>query len=756
MIKICPTCQQKYPEDTEFCAQDGSRLEELQDSQQDPLLGRVLEGRWVIEERIGEGGMGSVYLASQRSVDRNVAIKTLKPELCNSREFVDRFFREARVATTINHPHCVTILDFGQTDDGTLYLAMEFLEGMPLTNRLRHPDLDIREIIQICIQISSALAAAHAHKIIHRDLKPDNVFLLSISDGSTFVKVLDFGIAKIADSEDQMTKTGQVFGTPEYMSPEQCRGDKLDGRSDLYSLGCIMYRMLSGHPPFESDTPMAVLVSHVSEQPRDIREVTERSDVPAPLSDLCMQLLSKDADQRPVDAQAVRSRLEDLMAAVSHSGPNAAVGAGAVSGTANTAGQTGQEAGAAGQTGQTLAASGAHSANDGGQPMGSQSAPPSGPPPTNPGEPPRKQPADMPDAVAAKDDPVVHPGTIQSETSTSPSTHADKKKSKLPLILGVGFALLLAAGCAVGGLYAAYDYVIGDDGDKIDIAGLFGSDGDESAGDGEATDKSGEDDGDRADDSTSDDDSPGTEVAVVDDGPAVPTGGPDDDGPSDAPDEGGADDNGSDDESADNSGGAKSDDDDTASGSAQRDDSGKADDDRDDDDSSDNSGSSTSTKTANIQINAEKAEVAVNSKTNDDSDSRAVGDDKSSNPSTTSQKKKEPKKEAPKGPNGTIRVSKVSASGAACIQPNVESVVKRAKRSLLSCYSKQLDANPGAAGKVMLAWNISTDGGVLAPEALVSDISGANGCLVGKVKRLSFDPPMGGRCYVRATLRFSP
>lgn len=280
----------------------------------DPLLGRVLDGRWVIERRLDGGNMGTVYAASQLSVDRKVAIKMLKPGLADNAGLVERFLREAKIASTIVHPHCVTIYDFGQTqDDGLLYLAMELLEGQSLEDRLQGPKLSIKEVLEIGVQIASALTAAHHQHIIHRDLKPANVFLLAMPDGSTFVKVLDFGIAKALNSGQELTMAGELFGTPLYMSPEQSLGRAVDGRSDLYALGCILYEALTGRPPFDAESPLAVLTAHIQSPVPPIEEVTDRRDIPKGLAALCMQLLEKDPAKRLPGASSTRALLKDLL-----------------------------------------------------------------------------------------------------------------------------------------------------------------------------------------------------------------------------------------------------------------------------------------------------------------------------------------------------------------------------------------------------------------------------------------------------------
>ncbi len=323
-MKVCPQCDEQYPGDVEFCAKDGAKLRSATENDEDPMIGRVLEGRYRIAERFSEGGMGAIYLAHQETVGRQVAIKTLRTALADSQEFTDRFMREARVTSKISHPNCVTIHDFGQTDDTLLYLVMEYLEGETLADRLEREELSTEDAIQIAIQVSNALEATHAQDVVHRDLKPDNIFLLDAAGERIFVKVLDFGISKVADGGDEsLTKTGQVFGTPEYMSPEQGRSKSLDGRSDLYSLGCILYEVLSGSPPFRADTPMAVLVSHIQEEPRPLDEI---ADVPKALAELVGDLLTKDVDERPASAAVVRRRLEEIRSDMAGNRPSKSIG----------------------------------------------------------------------------------------------------------------------------------------------------------------------------------------------------------------------------------------------------------------------------------------------------------------------------------------------------------------------------------------------------------------------------------------------
>ncbi len=336
-MKTCPTCQTEYADDVEFCSRDGMKLRSIREVGEDPMIGRALDQRWIIESKLGEGGMGAVYIARQRSVNRKVAIKTLRPQLADNDEFVDRFFREAKVATMINHPHCVTILDFGQdAEDSTLYLAMEFLEGEALADRMSRGAIPLKDILRVGAQVTSALAAAHGHSIVHRDLKPDNIYMLDIPGGGVFAKVLDFGIAKVnTDGATQYTRTGQVFGTPEYMSPEQCSGHEVDGRSDLYALGCILYEMVIGKTPFKapSSNAMAVLMAHLHETPAP--PSAQGVSLPAEVEALIMRLLAKEPDARAESAASLNQELEALLAAIE--GDLAPSLSGAMAATAATA-----------------------------------------------------------------------------------------------------------------------------------------------------------------------------------------------------------------------------------------------------------------------------------------------------------------------------------------------------------------------------------------------------------------------------------
>lgn len=232
---------------------------------QDPLVGRVIDDRYQILERIGEGGMGVVYKARQVSIDRLVAIKVLNQQMAQDPTWVQRFNNEARACSQLQHPNTIRMFEFGQTREGRLFMAMEFLDGQSLRQVIAsgspmHP----ARVIKILIQCCASLAEAHSLGIIHRDIKPDNVFLLSMAGSPDFVKLLDFSVAKLLQDNDRMrTQAGVVFGTPQYMSPEQGRGLPLDARSDIYALGILAFEMLTGQVPFNHENPMIVLQMHI-------------------------------------------------------------------------------------------------------------------------------------------------------------------------------------------------------------------------------------------------------------------------------------------------------------------------------------------------------------------------------------------------------------------------------------------------------------------------------------------------------------
>ena len=310
----CLSCQTSYDSDTTFCPSCGLRLDEVSGDSvgKNTLLGKTIDNRYTIVKKIGVGGMGEVYRAVQKSVDRSVAVKLLRRELSFEPEVVSRFMHEAKVASKLCHPNTVSLFDFGKTEDGLLYIIMELLTGEPLSDKLRKRPLSVRETIQFGKQISSALREAHLHDIVHRDLKPDNIFITDVA-GNQFVKVVDFGIAKVLNTHTNLTKTGQMFGTPAYMSPEQAQNEKIDTRSDTYSLGVILYEMLTGVPVFDSTTPIGLLLMHATEEPTHLEDFEPPVQAPTILSDLIMKMLSKKPDDRPQSVAEVEQVLEQLL-----------------------------------------------------------------------------------------------------------------------------------------------------------------------------------------------------------------------------------------------------------------------------------------------------------------------------------------------------------------------------------------------------------------------------------------------------------
>ncbi len=269
-MKTCPQCKKTYPANFDVCSSDNAVLIMQASASADPMIGKELAGRFVLTEKIGQGGMGTVYKAIHTRMNRTCAIKLLTSDTGDNESAAARFNREAQMASKIDNPHAVVIYDFGEAEGGLLYLAMEYIEGEPLSRLLsRETRLSISRAVGIASQIGEALAAAHSRGIVHRDLKPDNVMIGRKGAAAEYVKVLDFGIAKPTgeDATDNLTKTGFVVGSPAYMSPEQLSGEKLDARSDVYSLALIVYEMLTGRLPFEGENQQAIMIKRITSEP---------------------------------------------------------------------------------------------------------------------------------------------------------------------------------------------------------------------------------------------------------------------------------------------------------------------------------------------------------------------------------------------------------------------------------------------------------------------------------------------------------
>ena len=301
-MKACPKCGKRFLGNEEFCPTDGQTLADLDDKKlEDPLVGTTIDGRYQVEKKLGEGGMGVVYLAKHAVIGNKCAIKVLRGELTGEGEVSERFIQEARAAAAIGNDHIIQITDFGQLPDGSAYFVMEFLDGLALHDIIEEsPTMAAERALHIMIQCCEALAAAHTSDIVHRDLKPDNIFLVRKGGADDFVKILDFGIAKVQSSEQgkRLTKTGMIFGTPQYMSPEQAAGSGVDARTDIYSLGIIMYELLCGHVPFEADTFMGVLTKHLYEEPIPPRRLVPPIDVPQNLEAILLKAIAKKPDKR--------------------------------------------------------------------------------------------------------------------------------------------------------------------------------------------------------------------------------------------------------------------------------------------------------------------------------------------------------------------------------------------------------------------------------------------------------------------------
>jgi len=298
-----------------------SKIADDEQPARDPLIGRLIDNRFEVLSRLGAGGMGVVYRARQVGIDRIVAIKTLLKDRAQDGKVVMRFKNEARAVSKLNHPNTIRIHDFGQMDDGTLYFAMELLEGRPLDKAIRQDGpFSARRSIHVMTQMADSLAEAHSKGIVHRDLKPENVYLCAVGDDPDFVKVLDFGVARMKEqdhSQGTMTQAGVIFGTPRYMAPEQARTMAVDARADIYALGVIWFEMLTGRTPFDADNPLAILMKHIQDSVPPMASVRPDVSVPPEVEEMVRRCLEKSADRRfqsaaalAAEARAVLDRLD--------------------------------------------------------------------------------------------------------------------------------------------------------------------------------------------------------------------------------------------------------------------------------------------------------------------------------------------------------------------------------------------------------------------------------------------------------------
>ncbi|MSQ81601.1 MAG: serine/threonine protein kinase [Myxococcales bacterium] len=312
-MRVCPRCASET--EHEVCPTDGTQTVSVNDDRRTYELGTVIGSRYRIDDVIGIGGFGAVYRCTNLAMQQTVAVKVLRTEHLSSVEHVKRFSREAQAVSRLKHPNTIHTFDFGTHTDGALYLAMEFLEGETLADRIdQKRSLYWETAVHIAVQACHSLTEAHGHGLVHRDLKPENFMLMPVAGDPNFLKVLDFGIAKLqtdptSPRQSNLTESGMIMGTPTYMSPEQAKGESIDGRSDVYALGVMLYEMLTGNAPFDDETAMKILVAHINMPPKPFFRSGGPDDVPFEVERVVMQCLEKDPSRRPQTTVQLVDRL---------------------------------------------------------------------------------------------------------------------------------------------------------------------------------------------------------------------------------------------------------------------------------------------------------------------------------------------------------------------------------------------------------------------------------------------------------------
>ncbi|MBI5499836.1 MAG: protein kinase [Deltaproteobacteria bacterium] len=302
-MRVCPQCNSQFLGDAERCPIDGSLLRD----QADALIGRVIGGRYRIQGRMAEGGMASIYKARHEQVERTVAVKILARMLSEDPVHKERFLREARAANRIHHENVIDITDFGETEDGLVYLVMEYLEGESLADLVTRGAVTLQRAAEILHPVCRGLQRAHDLGILHRDIKPENIFLERRTDGGETVKILDFGLAQLL-GDKRLTTAGQVFGTPEYISPEQAMGGEITSRADLYAVGVVFYELMTGRLPFSGSTAR-LIYQHIHEAPKAPSLV--RPGCPPEADEVILRLLEKEPERRYATAKELDGALRD-------------------------------------------------------------------------------------------------------------------------------------------------------------------------------------------------------------------------------------------------------------------------------------------------------------------------------------------------------------------------------------------------------------------------------------------------------------
>ena len=309
-MKVCPVCGKKFSDTSTLCTADAAVLQRTED----PLIGQRLAGKYLIEKLIKSGGMGSVYVGKHVLMDKTVAIKVLRPSLAVDPDVVARFSREAKAASRISHPHAVSVTDFGEDENGIVFLVMEYLDGRTLKEAIKSEGpMAPARVVEIIRQVAGALDAAHEQGVVHRDLKSENI-MLTRTNGDEWAKVLDFGIAKIQQPhghrDADITAPNLVIGTPQYMSPEQCsQSGPLDKRSDVYSLGVIVYEMLAGRVPFTGESPTVIMMKQVQDQAPSLRAA--RPELGVAIDDVIARALAKQPGDRFQTAGQLSKALQE-------------------------------------------------------------------------------------------------------------------------------------------------------------------------------------------------------------------------------------------------------------------------------------------------------------------------------------------------------------------------------------------------------------------------------------------------------------